>query len=155
MAGQDQFNEQEEKGYRLFQQHCNRCHTEPLFSSYTFASNGLPPDPDLKDPGAIAISHQPGDSLQFKIPSLRNLSYSYPYMHDGRFATLYQVLKHYSSSLQYYPHTRLHIDRPIALDARQQTELVSFLLTLNDSAFVHNPDFSFPKILLHKNEGNP
>lgn len=154
-AGRTAFSEQEQKGYVLFRQHCNHCHTEPLFSTYQYASNGLPIDSDLRDLGAFAITHQRGDSLQFKTPSLRNLSYSYPYMHDGRFTNLYQVLKHYTGSAHHYRHTFRHINKPISLDTRQQTELVSFLLTLNDSAFVHNPRFTFPTILLHKNEGNP
>jgi cytochrome c peroxidase len=154
MAGKDQFSETEEKGYRLFQQHCNRCHREPLFSNYQFASNGLPVDSQLRDFGRHHITHVGTDSLLFKTPSLRNLSYSYPYMHDGRFQNLYEVLEHYSNGVQVYGQSPQLLANALHLNARQKTELVAFLLTLNDSAFVNNPEYNFPKILLRKNEGN-
>lgn len=153
-AGKERFSAQEQRGYNLFRKHCNRCHTEPLFSSYEFASNGLPPDTALRDIGVAGINHQEKDSLQFKVPSLRNLSYSYPYMHDGRFQNLYQVLKHYTNGVRNHKHATLHLEKPIPLTSREQTDLVSFLLTLNDSSFTNNPQHSFPKILLHKSEGN-
>ena len=92
--GKDSFTLQENNGYLLFKKNCNTCHQEPLFSTYQFANNGLPVDTTLNDFGRWQVTGQSKDSLHFKIPSLRNLSYSYPYMHDGRFKTLREVLNH-------------------------------------------------------------
>ncbi|MDX5320766.1 MAG: cytochrome-c peroxidase, partial [Bacteroidota bacterium] len=98
-AKKDQFTTMELKGYALFQQHCNGCHAEPLFSTYGFANNGLPMDPIIADRGRYIITQNPEDSLVFKIPSLRNLKYSFPYMHDGRFKSLYQVMDHFAKGI--------------------------------------------------------
>ncbi len=147
------FTEQEQNGYKLFLENCNACHTEPLFSNYKFANNGLSVDTTLKDFGKYMISKQSKDSLQFKIPSLRNLSYTNPYMHDGRFNKLNQVLNHYISvkdSKVLSP----ELKKPIQLNSNQKTDLVAFLLTLNDSAFVFNPQHQFPKSILLAGEGN-
>ncbi len=145
---QASFSEQEQKGYALFKLHCNRCHQEPLFSTYEFANNGLSIDSTLNDYGKGAISQQKQDSLLFKIPSLRNLSYSFPYMHDGRFDKLSQLIKHYT-----LPKTQLHFEKnlnqkPIQLNSNQRVDLISFLLTLNDKNFVFNKKHQFPKKIL-------
>jgi len=95
--GEEKFTEQEENGYALFQKNCNSCHTEPLFSSYGFASNGLPIDTTLNDYGKGQITGKKSDNLLFKIPSLRNLKFTHPYMHDGRFRRLNEVLHHYTT----------------------------------------------------------
>lgn len=151
--GKNSFTAQEQNGYLLFLKHCNSCHREPLFSTYAFANNGLSIDNTLNDYGKGAISQKSADSLLFKIPSLRNLSYSPPYMHDGRFHTLNQVIKHYisldSSQIVYE-----NLKQKIKLNANEQIDLIAFLLTLNDSSFVSNPNYSFPKILLPQSEGN-
>ena len=96
-SGKKSFSSKEQNGYKLFKQNCNSCHTEPLFSTYQFANNGLPIDSTLSDFGRKNITQKTEDNMLFKIPSLRNLSYSYPYMHDGRFKKLNQVLNHYTS----------------------------------------------------------
>lgn len=137
-AGATQFNAQEAKGYRLYQRHCSACHAEPLFSGYTFSRNGLPVDTTLEDLGRFAVTQRPGDSLLFKVPSLRNLSYSYPYMHDGRFKTLGQVLQHYTR-LQPQPGLPAALQAPIPLSADEKADLIAFLLTLNDKSFVFDP----------------
>jgi cytochrome c peroxidase len=147
------FTEQEENGYKLFLENCNACHTEPLFSNYKFANNGLTIDTTLKDHGRYNITKNNADSLKFKIPSLRNLSYTNPYMHDGRFNKLHQVLNHYihiKDSKVLSP----ELKKPIQLSADQKTDLIAFLLTLNDSAFVFNPQHQYPKTILMPNEGN-
>jgi cytochrome c peroxidase len=91
-----EFTEQEKKGYGLFKKNCSSCHTEPLFTNNSFENNGLPPDKELNDGGRIRITKNASDSLKFKVPSLRNAAVSYPYMHDGRFKNLKQVLDHYT-----------------------------------------------------------
>ena len=130
------FSPQEEQGYQVFQEYCGRCHVEPLFSNYAFSSHGLPPDPLLGDLGRYRITGNPADSLLFKTPTLRNLAYTYPYMHDGRFRTLRQVLDHYEEA-----------SLPTALGPAQKADLLAFLRTLNDSSFVFEPRFQFPAVL--------
>lgn len=136
--GKESFNTQEKAGYKLFILHCNRCHTEPLFSNYTFQNNGLSVNPKLNDYGKWMITKLAEDSLNFKVPSLRNLSFTYPYMHDGRFNSLNEVLSHYTNEMS------------IELTSNEKTDLISFLLTLNDKAFVFDPANKFPKEILLK-----
>lgn len=147
------FTEQEQNGYKLFLENCNACHTEPLFSNYKFANNGLNIDTTLKDQGRFTITKQTNDSLKFKVPSLRNLSYTNPYMHDGRFNKLNQVLNHYIS-IKESKVLSPELKKPIQLTSNQKTDLVAFLLTLNDSAFVFNPQHQYPKNIFIPAEGN-
>lgn len=151
--GKDSFTEQEQKGYEIFKRNCNSCHQEPLFSSYQFANNGLPIDSYLKDVGRIGVTQQKKDSMMFKIPSLRNLSYSYPYMHDGRFTRLSQVINHYTNGIHQNSKVSKELRNKIILSDNEKVELIAFLLTLNDKEFVKNPDFQFPKEMLLSPEG--
>jgi cytochrome c peroxidase len=146
--GRDSFTEQEKSGYLLFQKNCNACHTEPLFSNYSFANNGLPIDTSLKDFGRWKATNSSSDSLRFKIPSLRNLSYTYPYMHDGRFKKLGEVLNHYTNGVVQYATLSTQLKTPIELTANEKVDLISFLMTLNDKEFVFNPNHQFPKEIL-------
>lgn len=147
--GNATFTEQEKKGYQLFQQHCNSCHTEPLFSSYQFANNGLTIDTGLQDMGRWRISHQAQDSLMFKIPSLRNLSFTYPYMHDGRFRSLREVVNHYSGK------QLTHVDSSIppvelpTFSPEEKVDLIAFLLSLNDRSFVFDRSHQYPRDIFH------
>ncbi len=151
--GEAEFAEQEAKGYELFQQNCNACHAEPLFTNQGFADNGLPVDTTLNDWGRAKISGQSTDSLAFKVPSLRNLKFTPPYMHDGRFQSLSQVLKHYTDGTVARPGLAPEIRGGIQLDPRERTDLIAFLLTLNDSEFVFNPRHQFPRDFFLKGEG--
>jgi len=130
--GKDSFTLQENNGYLLFKKNCNTCHQEPLFSTYQFANNGLPVDTTLNDFGRWQVTGQTKDSLHFKIPSLRNLSYSYPYMHDGRFKTLREVLNHYT-------------EQKIPLTSNEKADIIAFLLTLNDADFVFDKNHKYFK----------
>jgi cytochrome c peroxidase len=137
ILGQDTFTDQEQNGYRLFQKSCASCHTEPLFTNLGFERNGLPIDTTLNDYGRMKITKQPSDSLKFKVPTLRNIEFSYPYMHDGRFKKLREVVNHYAQTTV--------LERKIDLSPNEKVDLVAFLLTLSDIAFLFNPDFSFPR----------
>ena len=151
--GKEKYTPQEQNGYTLFVKHCNSCHSEPLFSNYQFACNGLPVDTNLKDWGRWNVTHESKDSLQFKIPSLRNLSYSYPYMHDGRFKKIGQVIAHYTSGIKTNNSIAPQLKQPILLNEHEKTDLIAFLLTLNDSSFIFNRQYHFPPRLLPQNEG--
>ena len=144
MKKQTVFTEQEQSGYTLFKQHCNSCHAEPLFSNYAFANNGLPVDSTLNDYGKMNITQKSEDSLMFKIPTLRNLSYTFPYMHDGRFKKLNEVLQHYTKGVKQSVTLSHQLKNNINLTSNQKIDLLSFILTLNDSAFVFNPNHKYP-----------
>lgn len=138
------FTTQEKNGYGLYQKNCSSCHKEPLFSTYGFASNGLPMDDDLHDYGKFAITHNAKDSFLFKIPSLRNVAYSYPYMHDGRFATLYEVVNYYSDGLRPSTYVSPPAKRAFHFSASEKIDLVAFLLTLSDRKFIFDKQFGPP-----------
>lgn len=145
------FSDQELNGYHLFQVHCASCHKEPLFTTGDFANNGLPLNQKLHDKGRMGITGNERDSLLFKIPTLRNIEYSFPYMHDGRFNQLSEVINHYTSGVQYSPTLSKELARPIDLTPNEKVDLIAFLLTLSEKEFVFNPQFQFPKeILLNK-----
>ncbi len=99
--GKEAFTEQEKNGYQLYKNNCASCHSEPFFSNYNFENNGLPIDPTLNDLGRYVITENENDKRKFKVPSLRNLSFTYPYMHDGRFMTLQEVINHYTSGIEH------------------------------------------------------
>ncbi len=136
-----EFTEQEKKGYVLFKQYCNRCHAEPLFTNGQFANNALPIDTSLNDMGRFRITDDSANIRHFKIPTLRNLLYSFPYMHDGRFKRLRDVLNHYAKGINMHDETR-SINTPIPLSSNDITDLISFLHALTDRTFIFNPAFS-------------
>lgn len=82
------------QGLTIFKQKCASCHPEPLFTDFSFRNNGLEILND--DIGHGRISLRKEDDYKFKVPSLRNIALTYPYMHDGRFRSLHEVLNHYS-----------------------------------------------------------
>lgn len=144
-AGVELFTEQEQNGYLIFQAHCSACHKEPLFTTGEFANNGLSPDSLLRDGGRIRITHDPADSLKFKIPTLRNVEFSFPYMHDGRFKRLREVIDHYTGGIMPSPTLAPELRHPIMLSPDQRTDLLAFLLTLSDRDFVLDPEHAAPR----------
>jgi cytochrome c peroxidase len=142
---QEKFTEMEQKGHKLFQKHCTSCHKEPLLTNDSFRNNGLPIDVDLKDFGRMKITQNPKDSLHFKVPTLRNIEFTYPYMHDGRFKTLTEVVKHYNSGIQKSTTLSKELVQPMNLSDNERTELVAFLKTLTDKTFLFNTKYTYPK----------
>jgi cytochrome c peroxidase len=140
------FSEQEKNGLELFREHCAMCHSEPLFTNDFFASIGLPMDPQIKDVGRYGITHDPNDSLLFKIPTLRNIEYTFPYMHDGRFKKLKEVLQFYAEEIDTTARN-LHpsLRQKILLSENERKDIIAFLYTLTDKEFLFNKRFSFPK----------
>ena len=144
--GKEVFTVQEKNGYQLFKKNCASCHSEPLFSNYNFENNGLPIDPTLNDLGRYVITENENDKAKFKVPSLRNLSFTYPYMHDGRFMTLQEVINHYTSGIEHSETLSSQFNESIELSSNEKVDLISFLLTLNDRGFVFNKKHQFKKI---------
>lgn len=151
MRKQSQFTLQEKNGYRLFKSHCASCHKEPLFTDGSFKNNGLPVNSQIVDYGLMGVTHNKKDSFYFKVPTLRNIAFSFPYMHDGRFKKLSEVVNHYTGGIQHSQLLSRELEQAIELTSNEKVDLISFLLTLSDKEFVFNSDFQFPKILLNNN----
>ena len=149
LAGKEQLTTEEQRGLELFMTEydprrgqfgadCFHCHGGPLFQSQTFANNGL--DSEFKDLGRAKMTGKDSDQGKFATPSLRNISLTAPYMHDGRFATLAEVVAHYSSgqkrSATLDPNLAKHPNGGVRLSESDQRALVAFLGTLTDSKFL-------------------
>jgi cytochrome c peroxidase len=139
------FTAQQENGYRLFKKECASCHQEPLFSNYKLKSNGLPMDPFLKDYGRSAFSEYYKDSFLFKVPTLRNIEFTFPYMHDGRFKKLKDVLNHYANLDPKTRHLSKELKKIKQLSSNEQKDIIAFLYTLTDKEFLYNPRYQFPR----------
>ena len=138
------FSDQEQRGYTLFLRHCNQCHTEPLFTNFKFKSNGIGPHPTLKDEGRSAITGKEKDALTFRVPTLRNVEHSFPYMHDGRYGKLKEVIHHYATaSMWKLPVSSELKKKNISLNSDEEKALLSFLKTLTDKAFLLNSTFGY------------
>ncbi len=137
------FTEQEQSGYALFKQHCNSCHQEPLFTNNTFAHNGLRVNDTLNDLGRFAITNAIKDMRHFKVPTLRNIIYTFPYMHDGRFSRLRDVINHYAYNIDTTDEHR-DISQSMKFTSNQITDLIAFLHTLTDKSFLFQPSFGDP-----------
>lgn len=141
--GEEALTEQELRGYEIFKKRCDQCHTEPLFSSNRFASNGLPIDTAYNDVGRYKITGDPADSMMFRIPTLRNIAYTFPYMHDGRFSKLKEVIQYYVEGVDIHStHLSKELRDPISLNGDEQKDLIAFLLTLSDREFMFNQRFN-------------
>ena len=129
----------------MFRAKCAGCHAEPLFTDFSYRNTGLVLHPTLKDAGRMKITNNPEDSMKFKVPSLRNVALSFPYMHDGRFYSFDQVLRHYSSGIVKNPGLDPLLINMIALSPADKTNIKAFLKTLTDSAFVKDKRFAQPQ----------
>jgi cytochrome c peroxidase len=145
MRAEDSFSEMEAKGYRIFQENCNACHSEPLLTDNIFHNNGL--DGDFTDPsfeyidsGRYRITHDTLDLGKFKTPTLRNISITAPYMHDGRFKTIDEVLNHYDNGINTSTtlDSLLYQDSKLGLplSSEKKAQLKAFLFTLTDFLFL-------------------
>lgn len=135
---------EELSGYEIYKAKCSGCHTEPLFSDFSYKNNGLPPT-GVNDSGRAHITRAAADMYKFKVPSLRNLAYTMPFMHDGRFGNLNQVLDHYAGSIHTSPTLDPQLQNGIRLNSQQRSDLLAFLNTLNDESFVKDSRFQQPK----------
>lgn len=136
-----EFSTAEKEGLRLFRLHCASCHKEPLFTDFSFKNNGLPVDPELNDYGRMVITKNAKDSLKFKVPSLRNIEVSYPYMHDGRFKRLNGVLDHYTGGIQPGKTLSNELKKKIVLSEEDKKNIIAFLYTLTDKEFLTDKKF--------------
>lgn len=148
---------QEKDGLSIFKQKCASCHAGELFTDQKFRNNGLVPN-RINDQGRYAITLNADDRLKFKVPSLRNVGLTAPYMHDGRFTTLEQVLDHYGNdkpgskdSIYVSPTLDPLLNvvgqrRGISLTSAEKQSIIAFLKTLNDDDFIKDKRFSDPGV---------
>lgn len=155
LQGKATFTAKEQRGFELFVTEneprsgrygadCFHCHGGPLLSDHGFHNNGLDTRPT--DPGLARTTGNANDTGKFATPSLRNISLTAPYMHDGRFKTLEEVVQHYSSGIQRSetldPNLAKHPEGGLALSKEDQSALVAFLRTLTDPKLDQSRDRS-------------
>ncbi|WP_225872388.1 cytochrome-c peroxidase [Pedobacter frigidisoli] len=130
------FTSDELAGYNLFKEKCSSCHTEPFFTDFSYRSNGL--DLVSADEGRSHITGVNADFGTFRVPTLRNIEYTGPYMHDGRFYSLDEVLEHYNSGVKASANLDSKLKNGIPLNASEKEQIKAFLKTLTDNEFIKN-----------------
>jgi len=140
--GTANFSAEEQAGKALFESKCSSCHSGELFTNQQFMNNGLPIDPQYDDKGRSRITGNPEDDYKFQVPSLRNVELTLPYMHDGRFETLKDVLDFYDSGVEETPNisqemyqNNANANAGIPLTEEEKTQIIAFLKTLSDIDF--------------------
>jgi cytochrome c peroxidase len=137
---------EELSGYAIFNQKCASCHATDIFTDNSFRNNGLPINPSINDVGRYRLTELEQDKYKFKVPSLRNIEKTAPYMHDGRFYTLEAVLNHYASGVVNTQNLDPSLNNSgtlgIPLTVTEKTLLIAFLKTLTDTEFLTNPKFA-------------
>lgn len=149
LRGEEQLTPAEAKGFEIFfseRGDCFHCHSTILFTDNLFHNNGL--DAVHTDKGLYDVTGSGEDIGKFKTPTLRNVEYTAPYMHDGRFATLEEVIDFYSEGLQFSPTIdplmkNVH-QGGVQLTDDEKENLLAYLKTLSDTSFMQNPEFSNP-----------
>ncbi len=160
LAGIDTLTEEEERGrFLYFTEYnpffpessgadCEHCHGGANFENDSYMNNGLDKEEDFVDLGRFIVTGNPMHKAQFKVPSLRNIAISQPYMHDGRFNTLEEVIDHYDHDIQISPTVDpaliQTIDQGLGLSDEDKSALVKFLHTLTDENFINNEAYSSP-----------
>lgn len=155
IAGMDVFTDLELDGHDIFfdineditrHAECGHCHNAPLFTTNEFFNNGLDAVSslnDFEDKGRGEHTGKLFDMGTFKVPTLRNIQHSAPYMHDGRFETLDDVIDHYITGGQHADNLA-PVLRPLNLNEYDRSALIAFINTLEDLDFINNPQLSSP-----------
>ncbi|MBL7999449.1 MAG: c-type cytochrome [Candidatus Kapabacteria bacterium] len=156
--GELQLTPQEDRGAQLFFTEfnpasskkgadCFHCHGTSLFTNNEFMNNGLDSAHQFTDMGHFDVTGNPQHKATFKTPSLRNIEVTAPYMHDGRFRTLEEVIEHYNSGVKFSETlaTDLKVTRVgLNLTPQDKADLLAFLRTLTDTTFLNDKRFAKP-----------
>lgn len=143
IKGEIQLTQTELNGLNIFRANCASCHQEPLFTDNAFHNNGL--DTLFLDEGRHTITQDIDDMAKFRTPSLRNIMLTAPYMHDGRFENIQDVVNHYSNSIKFAHSLSPLLQNDVggmALSNDEKQNLIIFLETLTDYEFVNAPELS-------------
>ncbi|MBK7408425.1 MAG: cytochrome C peroxidase [Saprospirales bacterium] len=150
------FSEAEYNGFDMFfdiegspmpDAQCFHCHNMPLFTTNEYFNNGLQEAAtlnDFPDPGRGGITGKLIDNGKMRTPSLRNVMRTAPYMHDGRFATIEEVVDFYNEGIHFANNLDENLLPPMGLTPQMKADLIAFLHTLTDTTFINNPAFSNP-----------
>ena len=151
------FTDEEAAGFDLFfsgevnaaikDAQCFHCHGGALFTSHQYFNNGLQEAQTLTefaDKGRGLVTNEIGDNGKFRAPSLRNIALTPPYMHDGRIATLEEVVQHYNTEVQYAPNLDPNLQQPLGLTEEEVGYVVDFLKTLTDESVLVDERYSDP-----------
>jgi cytochrome c peroxidase len=140
------FSDEETAGYTIFKAKCASCHATDLMTDDSFRNNGLAINPLINDVGRYRVTELVQDYYKFKVPSLRNVEMTAPYMHDGRFGSLESVLNHYSSGVvksnTLDPILQQNGQLGISLSTTEKGQLIAFLKTLTDNQYLTDKRFS-------------
>lgn len=126
------------KGMNLFfssKTNCSQCHSGFNLTNYAFENNGL--YESYRDSGRMRLTKLESDRAKFKVPTLRNIALTAPYMHDGSFQSLESIIEHYNSGGKTHISKNAHI-KPLNLTYSEKQELVEFLKSLTDPSFINN-----------------
>lgn len=144
--GKETLTSAESQGMALFQQKCASCHSGELFTDESFRNTGMYYNTQFKDAGRCRVTSDQMDWMKFRVPGLRNVEYTAPYMHDGRFYTLDAVLNFYSDNVEDNPNLDPQLKQNghigIAINSTEKQSIIAFLKTLSDKNFITNPKFS-------------
>jgi len=135
-------NTTELHGFELFKTWgCTNCHNGFNFTNYSFQNTGL--YEVYNDIGRERLTLDSADRAKFKVPSLRNVGLTPPYMHDGSMATLSEIVDHYASGGKNHPNKSMHITG-FELNPSDKQAIIAFLHSLSDYTFINNPNFAAP-----------
>jgi len=159
-AGLEEFTESEQRGKELFETEynpfftefsgadCAHCHGGANFENDLFMNNGLDSDVNFTDFGRESVTGEATDRAKFKVPSLRNVAVTAPYMHDGRFNTLSEVIDHYNEGIQASTTADVTVintmETGLFLTEQDKQDLINFLHTLTDETYLNNPAYQSP-----------
>lgn len=137
----------EKQGLDIFKQKCASCHEGELFTDNAFRNNGLTIYTDSEmNMGRFRITRNEADKYKYKVPSLRNIALTAPYMHDGRMRNLEGVLDHYANEVKNTPNLdpmlKQGLKLGIELSAEEKTKIIAFLQTLTDETFTKDRRFA-------------
>lgn len=146
---EDAISEAAKRGAELFfgeRADCFHCHAVGLTTDFDFHNNGLDSVLTAGNIGRAKVTNIASDHGKFKTPDLHNVGVTGPYMHDGRFATLEEVVEHYNSGIRRSPTLDPKIKAPdgLHLTPQEKSDIVEFLKSLTDAAFLSNPAFADP-----------
>lgn len=128
---------------------CFHCHGGPNFTNDRYMNNGLDTDDEFTDGGRFQVTNNPRDRAKFKTPSLRNIALTAPYMHDGRFTTLEEVVRHYNTGVKQSSTVEFLLQYNLQPGGLRMTDqdvqdIVAFLHTLTDHEYVREQEYARP-----------
>jgi cytochrome c peroxidase len=161
LANEVQLSPSEERGRQLFfapfdpnnqassGANCANCHGGPNFENDSYMNNGLDAEENITDLGRKEVLNTPFTKGTFKVPSLRNIELTFPYMHDGRFKTLEEVIDHYDHGVEFSSTLNATLasiqnNNGLMLRPQDKVDLIAFLKTLTDYELINNADYSDP-----------